>query len=130
MNHRFSLGQTVLFTPGGFEVLRTVASGTITRLLPKDVGTDANITSRSLLTESSAGRVKISLDYCHRSNRKLSMALPIRVLRLIIARLKVTDRASGTVGGSDRLRASMGQRANGTARQYALRRWRPVHGGK
>ncbi len=36
MGHKFNLGQTVVFTPGDFEVLRTAATGTITRLLPAD----------------------------------------------------------------------------------------------
>jgi hypothetical protein len=36
VSRKFSLGQTVWFTPGGFEVLEAAASGTITRLLPKE----------------------------------------------------------------------------------------------
>jgi hypothetical protein len=36
MSHKFSVGQTVLFTPGDFEVLSVAATGTITRLLPKE----------------------------------------------------------------------------------------------
>jgi hypothetical protein len=36
MSHKFGLGQTVLFTPSGVEVLETVEVGTVTRLLPKE----------------------------------------------------------------------------------------------
>jgi hypothetical protein len=36
MSHKFSLGQTVVFTPGYGEVLDTATKGTITRLLPKE----------------------------------------------------------------------------------------------
>jgi hypothetical protein len=36
MSHKFSVGQTVVFTPSAGEVLGTATKGTITRLLPKD----------------------------------------------------------------------------------------------
>jgi len=36
MSHKFSLGQTVVFTPGYGEVLGIATRGTITRLLPKE----------------------------------------------------------------------------------------------
>lgn len=34
MSHKFSVGQTVVFTPGQVEVLKTATAGKITRLLP------------------------------------------------------------------------------------------------
>ena len=36
MSRKFSLGQSVVFMPGDFEVLKTATRGTITRLLPKE----------------------------------------------------------------------------------------------
>ena len=35
MTHKFAVGQTVVFTPGPGEIMSTVTSGTVTRLLPK-----------------------------------------------------------------------------------------------
>lgn len=39
MNHKFAVGQAVVFTPVAGEVLQTATQGTITRLLPL-VGAD------------------------------------------------------------------------------------------
>jgi hypothetical protein len=37
MSHKFSIGQTVVYTPDAGEILRSATRGTITRLLPKEV---------------------------------------------------------------------------------------------
>jgi hypothetical protein len=36
MSHRFNLGQTVMFSPGAFEILESVTKATVSRLLPKE----------------------------------------------------------------------------------------------
>lgn len=36
MSHKYSVGQAIVFSPGARDIAHTGASGTITRLLPKD----------------------------------------------------------------------------------------------